>query len=79
MEAGFIALIIVISALAMVLGIFLGISMGKTKTVPSKSQGVVHVDCKDSDGTPWLYLEARVPISDIASQKQVTFDVNVIR
>lgn len=78
MEAGFIALAIIIAALAMVLGMLLGISMGKAKAGPSKTQGVVHVDCSDEAEGPWLYLEATVPMSDIASQKQVTFNVNVI-
>lgn len=79
MEAGFIALTIVVSALTMVLGIFLGINLGKTKTSVSKTQGVVHVDHGDGASGPWLYLETRAPICDIIKQKQVTFDVNVVK
>lgn len=75
MEAGFIAL----AAICMVIGIVIGITVGKMKAAKVGSYGVLHIDCSDVDSEPWMYLEARTSVGEITSKKQVTFDVHIIK
>lgn len=75
MEAGFIALI-VIAAVICVLAV---VYVVKTKTKQRGIQGVLNIDCSDPESYPYLYLSLDVPISEVASQKRASFDVNVIR
>lgn len=75
MEAGFIALI-VIAAVICVLAV---VYVVKTKTKRQGIQGTLNIDCSDPESYPYLYLSLDVPISEVASQKRASFDVNVIR
>lgn len=74
MEAGFIALAVV----CIIIGIVIGI-ISKTKTAKVESYGILHIDCSDVDSEPWMYLEARTSVGEMASKKQVTFDVHIIK
>lgn len=76
MEAGFIALIVVITA---IISIMIGIIIGGSRKKSKETQGVIYAYYGDQSGGPSLLLEYSVPIDDIASRKKVTFDVNVIR
>ena len=78
METGFIVLFIV-APVVLVLGIILGVALGKTKNATVDSYGIVYVDYSYATQDPILYLGAGVPIEEIASHKQVTFDVSVIK
>ena len=78
MEAGFIAMI-VIAAVICVLAV---VYVVKTKTKRQGIQGIqgtLNIDCSDPESYPYLYLSLDVPISEVASQKRASFDVNVIR
>ena len=79
MGAGFVVLMFIIAAFSIALGFVLGVSIKKNGSPTSTTQGIVYVDRCDPDGRPWLYLEATATIDDIASRKQVTFDVNVVK
>ena len=78
METGFIVLLIV-APIILVLGIVLGITLGKTKKPTVDSYGVVYVDYSDPTRDPILYLGVGVTIDEIASQKRVAFDVDIIK
>lgn len=75
MELGFVASAVV----ALAVGIVLGVYIEKRHAKRRYSKGILHVDYGDPEDMPNIYLEPIVPVSDIASQKQVIFDVKVIR
>lgn len=75
MEAGFIVLSIVAFVATITIGLFIGAAL---KRLP-KSKGVIYVCYSSGNDNPSLLLEPDVQIDDIASQKQVVFDVIVIR
>lgn len=79
METGFVVLLIV----AMLVGVFLGIFISRSRKTSRKTsretQGVIYAYYDNTGNNPSLLLEYSVPIDDIASRKQVTFDVAVIR
>ena len=75
MEAGFIALIVLVAIVCTLVGIYIG----KTRTQQQGVQGVLNVDRSDPQYAPELFLALTVPIEDIVSQKHVVFSVNVIR
>lgn len=75
MEAGFILAI----AIVLVIGVIVGMLIAGKRKKNEESQGVLFVDCSDREYEPSLYLNATVPIDDIVSRKQVTFDVNIIK
>lgn len=79
MEAGFITLMVVVAVVTFILGVMFGFCLSKPKRGSTETCGIVHIDCSDIQHDPWMYLEARIPVEEITSQKQVTFDVNVIR
>jgi predicted nucleic acid-binding protein len=73
MEAGFIVLMIV----ACVIAILAVVHIVNITSQSRKTHGVLIVDCSDPDDGPYLFLELKVPISDVISRKQVTLDVNI--
>lgn len=74
MEAGFIALI----ALAVTLGIVIGMHIKKTDKTPDSFQGVLNVSYDPRYGSPDLFLNLQVPVEEVISRKHVAFYVNVI-
>lgn len=78
MEAGFIALMVLTAIVSIVVGIH--IEKARVKRRNDKNvQGVLNVICDDPESTPQLFLQLIVPVEDVVSQKQTSFDVNVIR
>lgn len=75
MEAGFIVIAIIG---AMIIGALIGASFEKSRAYRRVSKGFIYVDCKDANTQPGLFLQCTVPIEDIASSKQVLFDVTVL-
>lgn len=79
MEAGFIALVIVMIGLGIVAGIVLGFYLGRSIKKSRGTQGTIYAYYDSTNADPSLLLEYSVPINDIASRKQVTFNVQVIK
>ena len=78
METGFIALMLLTAIISIVAGVH--IEKARAKRRKDKNvQGVLNVICDDPESTPQLFLQLIVPVEDVVSQKQTTFDVNVIR
>ena len=78
MASRFVALIILTAIISIVAGIH--IEKARTKRRADKNvQGVLNVICDDPESTPQLFLQLIVPVEEIMTQKQSTFDVNVIR
>lgn len=75
MEAGFIALTILMAIICMVVGIHIG----KRKVARQDVQGVLNIDCSDPEGNPYLFLQLEVPIEDVLSLKQATFVVRLLK
>lgn len=78
MEAGF----IVFAALVAIIGIVLGVHIEKFRVRHKNDQavqGVLNVLCDDTGSSPQLFLQLIVPVEDVMSQKQTTFDVKVIK
>lgn len=75
MEAGLIALIV----LSAIICLLLGVNIVRTKAKSNGVQGTLNVDYRDTENGPCLFLALDVPIEEVASQKQVTFDVHIIR
>lgn len=73
MEAGFIALIVLTAIICIVAGIHIEKARVKRRDV----SGVLNVIYSDLE--PQLFLQLEVPIEDVVSRKQATFDVNIIR
>ena len=74
MEAGFVLLVIFMTLVGIVIGVFIG----KAKRRHDEIDGILVVDY-DSDGEPYPYLNPKVSISDIISRKRVVFNVKHIR
>ena len=75
MEAGFIALM-VIAALG--IGVVIGLLIAKLRHGVRMSQGFLYV-LRDASPGQELFLAPTVSVQDIASQKQVVFDVDIIQ
>lgn len=78
MEAGFIVMIVVTAIISIVAGIHIEKTLVKRRAVQG-IQGVLNVICNDPEHEPQLFLQLIVPIEDVISREQTTFDVNVIR
>ena len=76
METGFVVLLVVLS---IVVGAVFGVLIEKSRKRLYKTQGTIYAYYDDDNSNPSLLLEYGVPIDDIASRKQVVFDVSVIR
>ena len=75
MDAGFIALGVMLSLLV---GVAIGWFVGRRKTNSSGSQGILNVDCDDSE-SPNFFVAFTVPVQDVISRKTVMFEVNILR
>lgn len=76
MEAGFIVIMAVLFMVGIVSGIFIGLMIERSRTSKNVSKGFIYVS--DNSAQPELFLQCTVPIEDIASNKQVLFDVTVL-
>ena len=75
MEAGFIALVAIVT----LVGIIVGVSIERARNRRRDVKGVLNVDRSDPNYGSELFLALEVPVEDVVSQKYVTFAVNVIR
>lgn len=76
METG---LIVLLAILSIVVGAVIGVLVERHRKKLYKSQGTIYAYYDDDNSNPSLLLEYGVPIDDIASRKQVVFNVSVIR
>lgn len=76
METGFVVLLVILS---IIVGAIIGVLIERHRKKMHKSQGTIYAYYDDDNSNPSLLLEYGVPIDDIASRKQVVFDVSVIR
>ena len=76
METGFVVLLVILSILV---GSIIGVFIERHRKKLYKSQGTIYAYYDDDNSNPSLLLEYSVPIDDIASRKQVVFNVSVIR
>lgn len=74
MEAGFIALAVVMTVLGIVFGMF----VERSKIKRRETQGILNIAYDEHDA-PGLFLALSVPVEDIASKKLAIFSVNVLR
>ena len=63
-----------IIAVALVMGFVLGIIVSPKMLEQSKPIGTLRIDYSDSDG-PYIFLEAKCSVEEIAKRKHVTLDV----
>lgn len=78
MEAGIVTTILV-ALLCAVLFFAFGIIVGRSAKKTVQTHGNLNVDCSDPANGAYLYLELTTSIPDVAEQKQVAFNVHVIR
>ena len=76
METEFVVLLVILS---IVVGAVIGVLIERYRKKLYKSQGTIYAYYDDDNSNPSLLLEYGVPIDDIASRKQVVFNVSVIR
>lgn len=76
MEAGF---VIMIAVFTMVIGILIGMVIKKPSPTKGGTQGVIYAYYHEGENKPSLLLEGNVPVEEIASRKQVLFDVVVVK
>lgn len=80
MEAGFIALMVLIA----IVGVTVGFLIGKRKTErrymqdTQFTQGTLNVDCSDPEFEPGLFLGLGIPVKDVVTRKYITLDINVM-
>ena len=77
MEAGFVIMAIVLIVIAVV-GLYLFIN-GKLKTKPKDIHGMLNIVYDEFSKDPQLMLALYDPVEEVVGQKQVLFEVNVIR
>lgn len=77
MEAGF-TLLLAALLIGIVVGVFIERKCYKSG-VSDKTKGILNVDCSDPANVPYLYLELTTSIADVADNKQVVFDVHIIK
>lgn len=76
METGFVVLLVVAAA---TVGVLAGMLINRSGKKSEGTQGVIYAYYDESKNDPSLLLEYSVPINDIASRKQVRFDICVVR
>lgn len=76
MEAGF---VIMIAVFTMVIGVLIGMVIRKFSPSKEGTQGIIYAYYYEGIDKPSLLLEGSVPVDDIASRKQVVFDVVVVK
>lgn len=81
MEPGFIALIVIVTA---IIGIIVGFMFGKKAAKrrylrdTQYTQGTLNIDCSDPEFGTGIFLALGVPIKDVVTRKYVNLDVNVL-
>ncbi len=76
MEAGFVALI---SIASLIIGLLIGVFSKRSAKPMRTAQGILNVDCTSPEDGPGLFLALNVPVDEIVTSKQVTFDVRIHR
>ena len=75
METGFISLILAVAFVC----VFIGIVIGKRSVRNDEIHGSIYVYQDDVGTAPSLFLEYNTSIENIASRKQVVFDVKIVK
>lgn len=80
MEAGFIALIILMTIIGAAIGWLIGKKNAECKYAQDTqhTQGILNIDCSDPEFEPGLFLGLSVPIKDIVKKKYIVLNVNVM-
>lgn len=80
MEAGFIALLILMTIIGVVVGFLIGKRKAERRYLwdTQFTQGTLNIDCSDPEFEPELFLGLGIPVKDVTSRKYVTLDVNVM-
>ncbi len=80
MEAGFIALLIVMAVVGVVVGFFIGKTQAERRyrRDTDYTQGTLNVDCSDPEFDPGLFLGLAVPVSEVIHRKYVKLDVKLM-
>lgn len=73
MEVGFIALVVVMTAV----GVLIGISIERRRISRKPTQGYLDVDYSDPEDGPYLFLNLKVPVDEVVRSERVTFDVRM--
>lgn len=79
MEAGFIAILVMTTAIGIAVGILIGRKQIRRRYERDTqyTQGTLNVDCSDPEFEPNLFLSSAVPVKDIVSRKYVMLDVKL--
>jgi hypothetical protein len=75
MEAGFVVIILLTAIIFTMVGMYIG----KRKASRQNVQGILNVDCRDPESSPYLFLQLEVPVEDVIGKQQIVFDVHTIR
>lgn len=75
MVAGF----IVLSCMTFVLGLAIGLIVGRLSNIRARTCGTIYVDCSDPDGRPDMFLESHAQVAELIARKHVMCDVVMMR
>ena len=80
MEAGFVALIVLMAILGVAIGWIIGKKNAERKYAQETqhTQGILNVDCSDPEFEPGLFLGLSVPIQEVVNKKYIVLTVNVM-
>lgn len=80
MEAGFIALAVLMTVIGVIVGLLIGKKTAERRYLSDAqyTQGTLNVDCSDPEFEPGLFLGLGVPVKDVITRKYVTLDINVM-
>ena len=80
MEAGFVVLLVLMTAVGVIAGTFIGKRKAERRyiTETQYTQGTLNIDCSDPEFEPGLFLGLAVPVKDVISRKYITLDVDVL-
>jgi hypothetical protein len=80
MEAGFVALIVLMAILGIAIGWVIGKKKAERKYTQETqhTQGILNVDCGDPEFEPGLFLGLSVPIQEVVKKKYIVLTVNVM-
>jgi hypothetical protein len=70
---------ILLAVIAAVAGVILGVVLERRRHKRQESRGILYIDCSDPSHEAYMFLQATVPADVIASQKEVIFNVRVIK
>lgn len=80
MEAGFIALAVLMTVIGVIVGLLIGKKTAERRYLSDTryTQGTLNVDYSDPEFEPGLFLGLGVPVKDVITRKYVTLDINVM-